>query len=106
MKTKCDSFVQAYTIFVGSFLSVAKATLHDFTWCWPSGLRPNHLDCQKKKIPERALAEDLALGRLWCWFISGSPEKDNFVRLLKESDILSQYCSYLTTVSHYQPFGK
>lgn len=31
-KTKCDSFVQAYTIFVGSFLSVAKATLHDFTW--------------------------------------------------------------------------
>lgn len=38
--------------------------------------------------------------------ISGSPEKDNFVRLLKESDIFSQYCSYLTTVSHYQPFGK
>lgn len=31
IKKKGDSFVQVYTIFVGSFLSVAKATAHNFT---------------------------------------------------------------------------
>lgn len=35
IKKKSNSFVQVYTIFVGSFLSVAKATLHN-TWSWAS----------------------------------------------------------------------